>query len=526
MMGDEPADVGGIDSDRTAAQSPGDGTRASRRSVLAAVAGLATAGLTAGSAGAFGRTRDVPVPHVEGPVTGGSRTGGPQTAAPHEIERFGYVEEEFFISGDARHVDFFVDGENAEDTAAYKTRILVYRPEHPWRFNGAVYAEWLNVSTGIDAPVSWPNAYESLMRNGTAVALVSAQKVGVDGSFLDPPLDLVSWDPARYGTLNHPGDEYALDIFAQAVNALSRPGQGWARRRGDPDPMGKLGVRDALATGHSQSAFFLLGYINLVAPTYDLVDGFLPSGSFLTTARADQAPILWLNTEDEVGGFPDDGGDDDDDGFVIPPEGLRLDQLEPGPREDRGLFKLWEVAGASHVNTWLSAWSEAFRRRDFFGLPPNWDPEASGDYGQQQDGNFGECGFNYFPARWAFRVGLEQLREWVKRGDEPPRADRIERTVDDQGDVAIVRDEFGNAKGGLRLPPIDVPVATYDARTCGLFGRTIQFDDATLADLYPSRDDYVDAIREASVEAVLRGHMLPDDARELVRRAEESSIGT
>ncbi|MFB1063294.1 alpha/beta hydrolase domain-containing protein [Natrinema sp. H-ect4] len=517
-MADDTNDIDRTDSsDRST--KPSYGHRASRRAVIGSVAGLtaASVGSTAVSA-TF--SSSVSSPTVEGPIEGGSRTGGPLLAAPHDLESYGYVEEEYFIAGEARHDDSFIDGEQAGETSEYKTRVLVYRPKRRRDFNGTVTAEWLNVSTQMDAPVAWPNAYDSLMRNGTAVALVSAQKVGVDDSQTDQ--DLVRWDPERYGSLHHPGDRYALDIFAQAITAL-KP-RDWDRWDFETDPLGRLRPDNALATGHSQSAFFLLRYINLAAPAYGVVDGFLPAGSPLTTARTDQAPILWFNSEDEAGGLEDFSENGDTPEIDIPTSGLRLDELSIGPRDDERNFVLWEVAGASHVNNWLRRWTEAVRRRDFQGLEPNWDPETAGDYGQQPDGTYGECGYNYVPARYAWRAALEQHREWVARGDRPPRADRIERTIDDGG-VTLERDRFGNAEGGLRLPPLDVPVATYDAASCDLTGRTDRFDAATLDRLYPSHDAYVTAIRTASAAAVRRGHLLPSDARDLRQRAADSPIG-
>ena len=40
-------------------------------------------------------------------------------------------------------------------TAAYKTRLVVYRPIDPKRFDGTVVVEWLNVSGGVDATARW-----------------------------------------------------------------------------------------------------------------------------------------------------------------------------------------------------------------------------------------------------------------------------------------------------------------------------------------------------------------------------------
>jgi len=167
-MADDTNDIDRTDSsDRST--KPSYGHRASRRAVLGSVAGLtaASVGSTAVSA-TF--SSSVSSPTVEGPIEGGSRTGGPLLAAPHDLESYGYVEEEYFIAGEARHDDSFIDGEQAGETSEYKTRVLVYRPKRRRDFNGTVTAEWLNVSTQMDAPVAWPNAYDSLMRNGTAVA--------------------------------------------------------------------------------------------------------------------------------------------------------------------------------------------------------------------------------------------------------------------------------------------------------------------------------------------------------------------
>jgi hypothetical protein len=101
----------------------------------------------------------------------------------------------------------------------------------------------------------------------------------------------------------------------------------------------------------------------------------------------------------------------------------------------------------------------------------------------------------------------------------PPRAE-----FDQLGLPA--RDQHGNAMGGLRLPPLDVPVATYAATTCGLFGATVAFDPVTLSGLYPSHEDYVTRMQAATDRTVAAGFLLPNDAEELMTLARASSIGT
>src|SRR5829696_8825594 len=79
---------------------------------------------------------ETPVPTVEGPIEGGER-GVPANPIPPEIaEEFGYVEEEYFISGEASSYTaagaLAADGQwtlEPADTAPYSTRIIVRRPE-------------------------------------------------------------------------------------------------------------------------------------------------------------------------------------------------------------------------------------------------------------------------------------------------------------------------------------------------------------------------------------------------------------
>lgn len=434
---------------------------------------------------------DVPLPEVEGPIDGDALT-----AAVIDLQDYGYTEAEYFVSGEARPTgpeNPYPEDERGEipaETAEFETRLMVYRPEDPGDANGTAVVEWPNVSTGRDLPVTFVNTFEYAMDEGYVLAFASAQKVGVDDSHTDGDLSTV--DPDRYGSLHHPGDEYSYDVFTQAIAALSAE---------DPptvDPLDGLGVDRVIATGMSQSAQYLRYYVNEVQADAGVIDGFMPVVTARTPQdeddiRDDVAPVMWVMSEDEA--------------------------IEER-REDSGLFTLWEVPGTSHINYWLSAWGEATARRDFVGDEPNFDPETAGQYGERPDGVYGECEYNYFPMRFAYRAALDHLNEWLQGGDQPPSAPRIER---EDGDV--VTDDHGNALGGLRLPPIDVPIAFYDARSCEQRGRTYRFDEDTLAELYPTHDDYVAELEDTAEAAVDRGHLLRRDADELLRRARSSDVG-
>ncbi|SEH12184.1 hypothetical protein SAMN04487967_0693 [Natronorubrum sediminis] len=482
-----------------------------RRSVLAGVSGLVAGSAMVGSASASDHGNDVALPEMEGPIDGGSQTGNPQTAAVHDVESYGYTEEEYFFSGTARSDTYFGTFGGLADEDEYQTRAIVYRPEDEADFNGHLLADWSNVSTGIDMPVTWINAYEYLMREGYAVAVVSAQAVGVDTSSPIGDLgsgegeNLVAWDPERYGDLEHPGDDYALDIFSQVVEGLRTGGAddsslGSTGSSDDSDPLAGLDVEYVLATGQSQSAGYMASLITDVQEEYGNIDGYLPAASAVTDYRDDLVPVLWLNTEDEAEGlFGDIGGGD--------------------PPDDSGQFRLWEVAGASHVNYWLSSWNAAMIARDFGGEDAEWDETAAGDFGTLEDGEYGDCGGNYFPARYAYSAALEALRTWVEDDTEPDDAPRIERE-----DGSVVTDEHGNVHGGVRLPSIEVPVAEYDARSCDLEGQTMPFDDDTLEELYESNDEYVAQFEDAVDDAVESGYLLGKDADDLLERAQDAEL--
>ena len=92
-------------------------------------------------------------------------------------------------------------------------------------------------------------------------------------------------------------------------------------------------------------------------------------------------------------------------------------------------------------------------------------------------------------------------------------------------------DSVGNAKGGIRTPYVDAPVATLSGlgqpqtnEFCRLYGTTALFDDARLSMLYPDKQAYIDAIDKASDEAVAAGFLLPPDVDLIKTRARTSDI--
>ena len=141
----------------------------------------------------------------------------------------------------------------------------------------------------------------------------------------------------------------------------------------------------------------------------------------------------------------------------------------------------------------------------------------AGNYDEQYDPGQGVCIVEgtQFPMRYAVMAAIHHLDRWVKTGRPPPEGARYQ--FDAAG--ALARDADGNALGGIRLPPIAVPVASYRSDLCDLGGITIPFTELQLATRYASHADYLCRLKTATRQSLDAGFLLPEEAAELLTRA-------
>lgn len=430
------------------------------------------------------------MPVVSGPVTGPGPVWAAVTDSGEAAAR-GYAEREFFLSGEAtsyRRVGTWdASGQwtaEPDGTAPYKTRVLVRTPTDAVRFNGTVVVEWFNVSAGFETAPDYQFMREEMLRRGYAWVGVSAQEAGIENPA--GPFGLAglrAHNPARYGTLDHPGDAYSYDIFTQVARAL--------RATGPDDLLGGLGgSRRILANGESQSAFRLTTYINAVQPLTHAYDGFLIHSRFASAApiggglQDTDIPLAFLRSDTEVP--------------VLVAESETDVPLHLAARQaDAANHRLWEIPGTSHADAFTGAGAIGCD------LPVNAGPQT-----------------------WVMRAALRGLADWAATGTPPPAQPRI--TVNGG---TIARDPHGNALGGIRTPQLDVPIATLtgDGNTgpnqfCFLVGRTIPFAPAKLAALYPTHAQYVAAFDAAAARAAATGALLADDLPALHAEADAADV--
>ncbi len=283
------------------------------------------------------------------PATGGS--GAPFVASTgFDLAEVGYTQAEYFVAGTANAFvnvgELGADGQWTVEpaaSAAYKTRIVVYRPIDAANFNGTVIIEWLNVSGGLDAAPDWISAHTELTRAGYAWVGVSAQKVGIDGGpavvgVISLPLKTV--DPARYGSLLHPGDSFSYDMFSQAAQAVLHPTA--------IKPLGDLSVQRVLGAGESQSAFRFVVYINAIHPRTHLFDGYLVHSRGAIAAPLSEAPQPAITTP----GAAPIRADLDVPVMIFETESdVTFLGYSNARQADSERVRVWEVAGTSHADT-------------------------------------------------------------------------------------------------------------------------------------------------------------------------------
>ena len=420
----------------------------------------------------------------------------------YDLATLGYGAEEFFVSGTASSYA-------PPETADYTTRIVVMRPTDDARFNGTVIVEWLNVSGGIDAPAVWFMAHREIAREGYGYVAVSAQRVGVEGgpSLVGADMSLKAQDPERYSRLSHPGDAFSYDIFSQ-VGGLLRDG---AIHGLSPDVV--------LAVGESQSAVFLTTYVNEVDPVAAVYDGFLVHSRFGPAAPLDGTSLL-----QEPDGTPQAVPFRPDPRVPLMTVITETDLVggwrvgyHRARQADNERFRAWEVPGTAHADNYTIG--VGFIDNGSAPLDEILSAYAPTDVLMGQQLTY--C-INFAPQHhYVLQAAVAGLNRWVRTGEPAPAAQPMVLT--DADPPELVLDANGLARGGVRTPWVDVPIA----RTSGiagdespmsfLFGSGEPFGAVTLRALYPGgAAEYLARFTEALDRAIASGFIVQADRGEIL----------
>ena len=466
---------------------------------IAAAAVLTVALGTLADAAPAGATGDSALYEASATLSGPVTTGHiiePLSGVATDLAANGYEEQEYFASGTAHAFKAISSPSDGRLTlapttsAGYETRIIVRRPSSPKKFNGTVVVEWLNVSEGESSP-DWDYLNPMLMRDGYAWVGVSAQALAIGGgsSILGAQTGgLVQKEPSRYGSLHHPGDQYALDMYAQIGLAL--------RHNHGADVFGSLHPRHIVAVGESQSAFYMTDFADGLQPVTHAYDGiFIHSrgggGSGIGTGtglngnlriRTDlSVPVFMFETQTDLTTL----------GYAA------------AQQPNTARIRTWEVAGTSHADAYLVGGN-------------------GGILGCTQPINDG-------PQHQVVQAAFTAFDKWVVDGTAPPTPAFFHLTSTSPATYAL--DKYGNVIGGVRTPAVDVPISALSGAApagatvvCSLFGSATPLSASTLATLYPTKADYIADYTKSLDKAIKGGYILAADRSAMLAQAEQAPI--
>ena len=447
---------------RWARKGPMSGIQSTRRFVVTV---LATVGMSSGLLAA-GQAATPQIPAVTPvPAAADSVPYGSDDADVANLGEFGYVQEEFFISGTAAGM-------------AYTTRILVRRPADPGRFSGIVLAE----SIRSTAHRSMWSIRDYLLRSGHAYVELGSNRQGI--------LNLVKpSDRGRYAALAMPDVVPDARVFGHVQEIIAQGGM-LLKSNLPAGPFAGFEVRRVILGGCSEQGVIVRVYMRdshwryRTAEGGPIYDGYFPAcvADWPAAVRFDSGriienfaspvvdvPVVHLTGQQEVESWPESG----------------RRYRRPDSDAPSDLYRLYEVAGMPHG---------FFRRMS---------GTACGDQ-QASD----------FPGNHVANNALDKLIAWVDRGVLPPRAERL-ATAGPSG--AIELDADGNAIGGVRTTYVDVPVATY--HTCMLSGYKAPFPHERLAEAYDSPEEYVSRVDRRLDELIRDGWYLEEDAEKIRKEA-------
>ena len=478
----------------------------------------------------------VALPTVTGPVpqtvSSYAFNSAAHYAKPSDLSKFGYVEDEYFQDGKARVYDWPRIGKlESLGVGLYKTRILVRRPSDAAHFNGAVIIEPLNPSHMADLDLMWIFSHQYLMHLGYAWIGVTVKPVSVAA--------LKRFNAERYVSLSLanplPSTESCPDLELGPSDVSSEVGlaqdiisQLGALVRSDSsnNPMSGYKVSRVYLTGYSQTAGYVRGYANSIAPLAktsgdrNIFDGYLEAGHGPFNVPLNNCAKLFQHGDPrlKVGKIGVPFMDVAGEGDTLVTYFMR----QPDGNQAPNLFRRYEVAGSTHSGSLTQG-----------STPTDKDFARAGAFVT----SFAGCrpdtyGLSEFPLNYVLDAMWQNLDDWVVSKKPPPAGTRLvlEKASSDLGTgVATKKDKYGNTLGGVRTTAVDVPTATwYSSRggpdRCMRVGYDVPFDKATLEKLYPTHEIYVQKVAAAAERLRAQRWLTPFDAQEIIAEADNAAI--
>lgn len=458
---------------------------------------------------------------------------------PIDISKYGYIEEEYLISGKA-NVYAWKGSNDApfirSSNCPYCTRILVRKPADPKQFSGHVMVECMHAGQKIDNPhVGWGSCYEQILKSGDGWVGVS-----VAGATFKA---LKNFNPERYEKLSYP-NPLPPEERGPVGNMASSPDQ-IVKNRGKvlpDDPTTEKGldmdmfsqVSAAIKRGKPGTPFYGYNakYTYIIGVTFAEIPCY--SAAVLPFSYLDEEHLIYdaavvymsgragnLNREEGSLSWDDPrtkcGGKvpiirlmDAGDLRGTDPHPLWAGMVRSKNTDEPGnIGRTYEIAGTSLKYCTSGKWSTY----------PNWDEIEKAGMTEECSGPNDIAGFD--GSKWPVNSmmapiinGLfKNLKDWAAKGISLPMAEYIDSKAE-YPDFVFYLDEHGNQKGGVRNHYVDVPIATYVDN-----GDIIPFSTEKKNELYGSKDNWLKLTRQCLDKMIADRWILSEDAEYLYEEA-------
>lgn len=457
------------------------------------------------------------------------------TQRPLELDKLGFVEEEFLVSGTANVYDWPANPAAnlvvKYSSASYATRILMRRPADLSRFSGTVIVETMNPARAFDMAIVHGFLSDSMLERGDAWIGISMP--GVIES-------LKRFDASRYSTLT-----FANPAPREAVCAEGRGGRGrgagaaaaaqavpvrsviepglrldaiaqvgaWARSAAG-NPLGSS-VRNVLLVGHTGGdvATYVssVGHEARLANGKPVYDGYLahsgsnagalmncgtplPPGDMRAIPGRAGVPVIVMKTQSDLpyAGRPDSDAPDD-------------------------IFRIYDIPASAHADKWLFRYlptvADQKKASDRLPVTDEWPFDSTCD--------IPDLRMNDFPQGYIVSGAVNNLERFARDRTPLPKSARVE-TETVNGTTHLRLDQYGNALGGVRSPWVDAPTGTFTAEltgenpTCAEMVHHEVWAWHKTAEIYGTYANYATKVN-ASIDNMVRNRWITDSAAKHIR---------
>jgi alpha/beta hydrolase family protein len=486
------------------------------------------------------------LPEVRGPIAN-TATSKAFLGGMADLDAVGYVEEEYFLSGNANVYEWGGSGRDVRTIAGpakYTNRILVRRPRDPARFSGNIEVEVLNASLGVDGAGTLMAFSDLMLRQGDVWIGMTSKPVVARA--------LQKFDPKRYAALDWsnpapPGARCAKPtLIPLFMYGPAGPGSSPTRSMPETedglvwDMIGQLGMllkseeRNRILPGFSkpmtflagtsQSSLYIRAWITAFHDRYRMADGAPLYDGFLGLVLPAIARINQCSADVAL---------DDPRNRIVPPEVPYIDISSEGEMwigahtrqsdavTPKGGIVTYEIAGGSHG--WGAIPGTSYGRG--IASPDDMAKAGVDMAARARPAEGPDFIRNDLPWIPIIRASLRNLQLWARDGVMPPQAPPLKLDAS----LNIQRDCHGNALGGLRLPYIDVPTSSHRGSLAkggamSIVGLRTPFSAETLRALYPDHATYVAKFSAATDRMVAQRWILPDDAEAMKKAAQAAKV--